>query len=248
MPAFLVTVLEVNKSVFRVCLLYDRDAMASLTQYKNWCFWTVVLEKTVESPLDCKEIQPVHPKGNQSWIFFGRTDAEVETPIFGYLMQRTDSLEKTLMLGKIECRRRRGQQNMRWLDGITDTMDMSLSKLQGSLACCSPWSCKESDTTERLNWTDWLSKESACNAGDSSSIPESGRISGEGNGNPLQYSCLENPLDRGAWQGALDRKRVGHDWATNTQWHASLSPISSCLRGDQMSLLTLLTSITQFSH
>ena len=78
MPAFLVTVLEVNKSVFRVCLLYDRDAMASLTQYKNWCCWTVVLEKTVESPLDCKEIQPVHPKGNQSWIFFGRTDAEVK--------------------------------------------------------------------------------------------------------------------------------------------------------------------------
>ena len=70
---------------------------------------------------------------------------------FGYLMQRTDSLEKTLMLGKIERRRRRGQQNMRWLDGITDTIDMSLSKLQGSLACCSPWSCKESDTTERLN-------------------------------------------------------------------------------------------------
>ena len=70
---------------------------------------------------------------------------------FGYLMQRADSFEKTLMFGKIECRRRRGQQNMRWLDGITDTMDMSLSKLQGSLVCCSPWSCKESDTTERLN-------------------------------------------------------------------------------------------------
>ena len=129
MPAFLVTVLEVNKSVFRVCLLYDRDAMASLTQYKNWCFWTVVLEKTVESPLDCKEIQPVHPKGNQSWIFFGRNDAEAETPIFGYLMQRTDSLEKTLMLGKIECRRRRGRLRMRWLDSIMDSVDMSLSKL-----------------------------------------------------------------------------------------------------------------------
>ena len=76
----------------------------------------VVLEKTLESPLDCGEIQPVHPKGNQSWVFIGRTDAEAENPIFGHLMQRTDSFEKTLMLGKIEGRRRRGQQRMRWLD------------------------------------------------------------------------------------------------------------------------------------
>ena len=74
---------------------------------KNWCFWTVVLEKTLESPLDYKEIQPVHPKGNQSWIFIGRTDAEAETPIFGHLMWRTDSMEKTLMMGKIEGGRRR---------------------------------------------------------------------------------------------------------------------------------------------
>ena len=87
-----------------------------------------VLEKTLESPLDCKEIQQVHPKGNQSWIFIGRADAEAETPIFDHLMQRTDSLEKTLMLGKIEGGRRRQQQRMRWLDGITDSMGMSLSK------------------------------------------------------------------------------------------------------------------------
>ena len=84
----------------------------------------MVLEKTLESPLDCMEIQPVHPKGYQSCIFLGQTDAEAETPIFGHLMRRTDSFEKPLMLGKIEGRRR-GQQRMRWLDGITDTMDMS---------------------------------------------------------------------------------------------------------------------------
>ena len=90
----------------------------------------MVLEKTLESPLDCKEIQPVHPKGDQSWVFIGRTDAKAETPVLGHLMQRVDSLEKTLMLGGIGGRRRRGQQRMRWLDGITDSMDMGLGGLR----------------------------------------------------------------------------------------------------------------------
>ena len=96
---------------------------------KNWCFWTVVLEKILESPLDCKEIQPVTPKGNQSWILIGRTDAEAETPILWPPDAKNWVIGKTLMLGKIEGRRRRGWQRMRWLYAITDSMDMSLSKL-----------------------------------------------------------------------------------------------------------------------
>ena len=88
-----------------------------------------MLEKILESPLDCKEIQPVHSEGGQPWDFFGRNDAKAETPVLCHLMRRVDSLEKTLMLGGIGGRRRRGQQRMRLLDGITDSMDMSLSEL-----------------------------------------------------------------------------------------------------------------------
>ena len=115
---------------------------------ENWCFQTVVLEKTLKSPLDCEEIKPVNSKGNQPWIFIGSTNAEA--PILW--LWRADSLEKTLMLGTIKGKRRRGKQRMRWLDNIINSMDMNLSKLGDSegleiLVYCSAWGCKELDMT-----------------------------------------------------------------------------------------------------
>ena len=95
---------------------------------KNWCFWTMVLEKTLESPLDCKEIQPVHPKGNQCWIFIGRTDAEAETPILWPLDAKYWLIGNDPDAGQDEGRRRKGWQRIRWFNGITDSMDMSLSR------------------------------------------------------------------------------------------------------------------------
>ena len=126
---------------------------------KNWCFWTVVLDKTLESPLDCKEIQPLHPKGNQSWICIGRTDAEAETPILW------PSHAKNWLIGKDPDARQDWRQEEKgtrgdemvgwyhWLDGREFEQAPGIADGLGGLACWSPWGCKESDTTEWLNWT-----------------------------------------------------------------------------------------------
>ena len=159
---------------------------------KDWCFWTVVLEKTLESSLDCKEIQPVKPKGNQSWIFIGRTDLKLKLQYFGHLMWRSDSLEWILVLGRIG----EGNGTPLQYSCLENPMD------GGAWVGFSPWGREESDTTERLHFDFSLS----CIA--------------EGNGNPLQCSCLENPRDGGARWAAVYGVAQSRTWL---KWLSSSS-------------------------
>ena len=132
--------------------LYYKESWA----LKNWWFWTVLLEKTLESPLDCKETQPVHPKGNQSWIFIEGLMLKLKFQYLGHLMRRTDSLEKTLMLRQFEGGSRRGQQRVRWLDGVTESMDISLSKLRVLVMHREAWSAAVHGLSKRWTWlSDW---------------------------------------------------------------------------------------------
>ena len=132
---------------------------------KNWCFLTVVLEKTLESPLDCKEIKPVNPKGNQSWIFTGRTDAEAETPILwppdvmNWLTGKDPDARKDWTQEEKGTKEDEITGWHHWLNGHTFEYAPGVGDGQGGLVCCSPWGRKELDTTERLNWTDWSEQE-----------------------------------------------------------------------------------------
>ena len=129
---------------------------------KNWCFWTVVLGKTLESHLDCKEIQPVHPKGNQSWIFIGRTDAEAETPILWSPDVKHWLFGKDPDAGKDWRQEEKGTTEdelvgwHHWLNGHESERTLGVGDGQGGLACCDSWGCKELDRTEWLIWTDHL--------------------------------------------------------------------------------------------
>ena len=156
--------LPTNVHLVKAMVFFSSDVWMWELEYKesraskNWCFWTVVLEKALEIPLDCKEIQPVHPIGDQSWVFIGETDVGVKLQYFGHLIRRADSLEKTLMLGMM---RAGWEGDYRGWDGWMASptqwrwvwMD-SGSSCQGGLACCGSWGRKELDTTEWLNWTE----------------------------------------------------------------------------------------------
>ena len=178
---------------------------------KNWCFWTVVLEKTLESPWDCKEIQPVHSKGDQLWDFFGRNDAKAETPVLWLPHVKSWLTGKDSHAGRDWGQEEKGttEDEMagwhHWLNGCEFEWTPGVGDGQGGLACYDSWGCKESDMTERLIWSD--GKKSACHVGDPGLISELRRSPGEGHDNTFYYSCLDNSMDRGAWQ-TTDREVI----------------------------------------
>ena len=181
----------------------------------TWCFWTVVLGKALESPLECKEIQPVNPKGNQSWIFIVRLDDKAEKPILWPPDVKNWLIGKDPDAGKDWRQEQKGMTEDKmvgWhhqLNGHESEQAPGIGDRQRSLACCSPWGLKESYTMEQLNWHLFsfpggaVLKNLPAKAEDKVSIPGSGWSPGAGNGNPFQYSCLKNSMHRGAWQAIV---------------------------------------------
>ena len=191
--------------------------------------------------LGLQGVQPVHPKGDQSWVFIGRTDVEAKSPILWPPDAKSWLIWKDPDAGKDWGQEEKGttEDDMvgwhHWHNGHGFRWTLGVGEGQGGLACCSSWGRKELDTTERLNWTELKEsiintkdqtlcsvgsevKASACNAGDLGSIPGSGRSPGEGNGNPLQYSCLENPMGGGAGWATVHRVTRGCKESDTTEW------------------------------
>ena len=172
---------------------------------KNWCFWTVVLEKTLESPLDCKEIQPVHPKGDQVWVFIGRTDVEAETPILRPPDGKNWLIGKDPDAGEDWRQEEKGMTEdemvgwHHWLNGHEFELVPGDGEGQGSLICCSPWG-----------------------------HTGSGRSPGGGNSNPLLYFCLDNPLERGAWRATVNGVTQSRAWLNWLNIHVFIKGVSGC--------------------
>ena len=195
----------------------------------NWCFWTVVLEKTLESPLDCREIQPVHSKGDQSWVFFGRNNAKAETPVLWPPHMKSWLTGKDSDAGRDWGQEEKGTTEDEmggWhhrLDGREFEWTPGDGDGQGGLACCNSWGRKESNTTERLNWTEIepLEKEMATH----SSIPA------------WKIPCTEDP---GRLQ-SMGSQSVGHNWVTNIHTHTHTHTNRS------LEILSFFSTITKLS-